>query len=74
MRTRCGEVLVELVKAGLATAHVERVRTDDRVIEMVHFEIADAGRRRSAQASHDADRAARPSGAHGARELWSALA
>jgi hypothetical protein len=36
--------MVELVKAGLATARGERVRAGDRVIEVATLRITDAGR------------------------------
>jgi hypothetical protein len=44
------EELVELVRAGLATAHVERVVAGGRSGEIAQVKITDAGRRALAQA------------------------
>jgi hypothetical protein len=38
------ELLVDLVHAGLATAHTDRVRAGSRVIEVTRVRIAEAGR------------------------------
>jgi hypothetical protein len=37
--------LVELIRAGLATAHVERMRAGNRPIEVTRVRITDVGRR-----------------------------
>ena len=38
-----GELLVELVRAGLASAHAERVVTDGKMTEVAHVKISEAG-------------------------------
>jgi hypothetical protein len=38
-------VLIRLVRAGLATSHIETEERGEKVIEIVRVKIADAGRR-----------------------------
>jgi len=37
--------MVELVRAGLATAHTQRVIVARRMVEIAHLKITEAGRR-----------------------------
>jgi hypothetical protein len=39
------ELLVDMVRAGLATAHVERMVSGKRKVEVTRVKITDAGRR-----------------------------
>jgi hypothetical protein len=39
------DVLVGLVRAGLATAHAERVKAGGQTVEVARVRITDAGRR-----------------------------
>ena len=45
------DMMVELVKAGLATTKRERMVADDRQIDVVRVRITDAGRRALAKMS-----------------------